>query len=67
MAWLWCCYTGTQKEATQLRTNREIEADLHGKELEPTSDDEKKGGRRKRVRQAGRHVGEARWERRTGG
>lgn len=37
------------KEATQLRANREIEADLHGKELEENSDDEKKGGRRKRV------------------
>jgi len=41
-------HPGIMKEATRLRSNREIEADLHGKEMEETSDDERERGRRRR-------------------
>jgi len=44
------------KEATQLRSNREIEADLHNKEMEENSDDEREGGRRRR-RKGGKEGG----------
>ena len=37
---------GLMKEATSLKTNRQIEADLHGKELH--SEEEEEGGRRRR-------------------
>jgi len=38
---------GLMKEATSLKTNRQIEADLHGKELHH-SEDEDEAGRRRR-------------------
>lgn len=43
---------GLMKEATQLKTNRQIEADLHGKEM--THDEEEEAGRRRKKKVSSR-------------